>query len=127
MISFRQIFRRLKNGQPLLINDRLRVEVKRAVHILLVENALLEDTAEFTIKAKNDSGEISETFNLIIQSKIFQLFILKKLLESSIIMSILKAPPTLVKGLEPTLGLKTGGDLILETVYNGFPVPNIAW
>ncbi len=88
MISFRQIFkknRRLKNGQPLLINDRLRVEVKRAVHILLVENALLEDTAEFTIKAKNDSGEISETFNLIIQSKIFQLFILKKLLELSII------------------------------------------
>lgn len=80
MISFRQIFkknRRLKNGQPLLINDRLRVEVKRAVHILLVENALLEDTAEFTIKAKNDSGEISETFNLIIQSKIFQHFILK--------------------------------------------------
>jgi len=88
MISFRQIFkknRRLKNGQPLLINDRLRVEVKRAVHILLVENALLEDTAEFTIKAKNDSGEISETFNLIIQSKIFQHFILKKLLELSII------------------------------------------
>jgi len=88
MISFRQIFkknRRLKNGQPLLINDRLRVEVKRAVHILLVENALLEDTAEFTIKAKNDSGEISETFNLIIQSKIFQLFIIKKLLELSII------------------------------------------
>ena len=88
MISFRQIFkknRRLKNGQPLLINDRLRVEVKRAVHILLVENALLEDTAEFTIKAKNDSGEISETFNLIIQSKIFQLFIINKLLELSII------------------------------------------
>ena len=56
----------------------MRTEIKRTVHILLIENASLEDTAEFTIKAKNDSGEISETFNLVVQSKIVQLIIFLK-------------------------------------------------
>ena len=34
-----------------------------------MDNASLEDTAEFTVKAKNESGEISETFSLIVQCK----------------------------------------------------------
>lgn len=58
-----------KNGQPLGNEPRLKVDCKRSVHILSFENVLMEDAAEFTLKAKNDSGEVSESFSLVIQSK----------------------------------------------------------
>ena len=58
-----------KNGQIFTNEPRLKVESKKSVHILSLDNATLNDAAEFTLKAKNESGEASESFKIIIQSK----------------------------------------------------------
>jgi len=68
--------KRLRNGQPFPTdNARLKVEAKKTVHILIIDDANFDDSAEFTLKAKNETGEATESFNLVVQSKhIFDLF-----------------------------------------------------
>lgn len=63
-----------KNGQPLAAEPRLKIENKKSIHILSLDMATVSDAAEFTLTAKNDSGEASESFSLIIQSIFFSLF-----------------------------------------------------
>ena len=62
---------RFKNGLPLVDDPKIKLDSKKSIHILTIDSAALEDSAVFTLKAKNDSGEASESFNLVIQSIIF--------------------------------------------------------
>ena len=104
----------------------MKTEVRRHIHVLLIDTALLEDTAEFTFKAKNNTGEASETFNLVIQSKINHKFVTIKKHSNKISFHYI-APPVLFKALDPAINLKKGEEFVLETSYSGFPVPTATW
>lgn len=93
-----------RNGEPLVAEGRLKIDVRRAVHILNFESVLMEDAAEFTLKAKNISGEASESFTLVIQT-----------------------PPVFSKSLETAQSFKSGEQFELEAQFNGFPIPTVIW
>jgi len=66
----------------------LKIESKKSIHILSLDNAALADSALFTFIAKNESGEASESFNLIVQSKFFKINFFK--IQTNLISKIFK-------------------------------------
>ena len=76
-----------KNGEHLVSDGRIKLETKsKTIHMLTIDSALLEDANNYTLKAKNDTGEIEYSFNLIVQSTfnsfhyyLFKLYINTKL------------------------------------------------
>jgi hypothetical protein len=73
---------RFKNDEPLQPEPRIKVESRsKTIHSLVIDNSSLTDAAKYTLKAKNESGEVSESFKLIIQSIIFSLNILNLIIK----------------------------------------------
>ncbi len=63
-----------KNNEPLKADMRTKLENRmKTIHTITLDQAKIEDAAVYTLKAKNDSGEASESFTLIVQSKIIYL------------------------------------------------------
>ncbi len=61
-----------KNDQPMSADTRLKLETRlKIINALTIDMAKVEDAATYTIKAKNDSGEASESFTLIVQSNLY--------------------------------------------------------
>lgn len=60
---------RFKNDKPLASEGKLKLETRmKAIHSISFESASSLDVGRYTIKVKNDSGEATEHFDLIIQS-----------------------------------------------------------
>jgi len=74
----------LRNGVPLTEDPKLKVESKKSIHILSLDNAALADSALFTLIAKNESGEASESFSLIVQSNFFYFYFFIKPINTNI-------------------------------------------
>ncbi len=61
-----------KNDQPLSADARLKLETRlKIVNALAIDATKVDDAGTYTIKAKNDSGEASESFTIIVQSKLY--------------------------------------------------------
>jgi hypothetical protein len=64
-----------KNDEPLVLEPRIKTETRmKTIYALSIDNSNLNDAGKYTLKAKNDSGEASESFNLIVQSIFLILF-----------------------------------------------------
>lgn len=62
---------RFKNDQPLTTEGKIKLETRmKVINTISLDNASQSDVGRYTIKAKNDSGEAVEHFDLVIQSKI---------------------------------------------------------
>ena len=60
-----------KNDVPLSSEGKIKLETRlKTIHTFALDNAALSDASKITFKAKNDTGEASESFNLIVQSKL---------------------------------------------------------
>lgn len=60
----------LKNGQPLVNDNRVKTEIKaKTTHLLNIANVQQADVAEYTLIAENEAGKIAETFNFSLSSK----------------------------------------------------------
>ena len=58
-----------RNHEPLISDARIKLDARlKVVHTLAIDSTNLEDATLYTFKAKNDSGEVSESFNLSVQS-----------------------------------------------------------
>ena len=61
----------LKNGQPFVDSDRIRLENKnKVIYWLNVKTSSKEDAGLYTVKISNDSGQAEESFNFSIQGKL---------------------------------------------------------
>lgn len=60
-----------KDGEPLIENDRIKIENKlKTTFILNIKNCLKEDQGLYTIKLQNESGTAEESFMLTIQGRL---------------------------------------------------------
>jgi hypothetical protein len=60
----------LKNGEPIINDDRVKIEIKnKTTYILNIKNCIKEDNALYTVKISNSIGTAEESFNLSIQGK----------------------------------------------------------
>lgn len=67
-----------KDGQPLVENDRVKVENKlKTTFILTFKNCLKEDAGVYTVKLDNESGTAEALFNLTVQGSLIRIQIYK--------------------------------------------------
>lgn len=64
-----------KDGQPLIENERVKIENKlKTTFILCFKNCIKEDAGLYTIKLENQSGTAEENFNLSVQSNVLEIY-----------------------------------------------------
>ncbi len=94
-----------KNGEPLIQNDRVKIENKlKTMYWINIRNALKEDTGVYTVKISNPSGKADCTFYLDVHYG-----------------------PEIVQPLITDLQLIEGNKLELSARINANPRPSIIW
>ena len=62
----------LKNGEPLVENDRVKIENKlKTIYWLNIKNCVKEDIGVYTVRLQNEDGIAEESFNFSIQGRKF--------------------------------------------------------
>ena len=65
-----------KNDIAIVFDTRVKSETRlKTVNMLSIDNTQLADAAKYSVIVKNDSGELTESFNLIVQSNLSFKFI----------------------------------------------------
>lgn len=94
-----------KDGEPLAANQRVKLDTRlKTIHSITIDNANLSDFGTYTLKAKNQYGEISESFNLTVQTG-----------------------PVFTKNLDSNIEVTENDECLLEFSTTGIPVPNVIW
>ena len=96
----------LKEDKPVHPDPRHQIQDEGDVHSLVITNCTPDDSAEYTLEAKNDAGLATCPFSLTLKED--------------------NVPPKFIKKLQDT-SLKTGSPLELTTTFVGTPEPEITW
>ena len=94
-----------KDGEPLTPNSRIKLDTRlKTIHSISIDSSNLTDVGTYTLKAKNEYGEVSESFNLAVQTGL-----------------------VFIKNLESSIDVNENEQCILEFSTSGIPAPNVVW
>lgn len=94
-----------KDGEPLTPNSRIKLDTRlKTIHSISIDSSNLSDVGTYTLKAKNEYGEVSESFNLTVQTGL-----------------------VFIKNLESSIEVNENEQCTLEFSTSGIPVPTVIW
>lgn len=96
----------LKDNKPVQPSSRHQISDEAGVHSLVITNCTPDDSAEYTLEARNDAGLATCPFSLTLKDD--------------------TVPPKFVKKLYDTT-LQAGSPLQLVTTFVGTPEPEVTW
>ena len=96
----------LKHNKPIQPSSRHQIKDEDGVHSLVITNCTPDDSAEYTLEARNDAGLATCPFTLTLNDD--------------------TVPPTFLQKLHDST-LKTGTPLELIATFVGTPEPEVTW
>ncbi|CAL8088030.1 unnamed protein product [Calicophoron daubneyi] len=103
----------LKNGLPLMRSNAYVTKEEGSKHSLVFYDIFLEDKGEYTCVAQNPYGEASTSCRMDVEP-----------VSSG---EEAERPPEVIRPLPRQLSVQEGGEVRLECVFSGRPVPTVVW
>ncbi|CAL8088024.1 unnamed protein product [Calicophoron daubneyi] len=103
----------LKNGLPLMRSNAYVTKEEGSKHSLVFYDIFLEDKGEYTCVAQNPYGEASTSCRMDVEP-----------VSSG---EEAERPPEVIRPLPTQLSVQEGGEVRLECVFSGRPVPTVVW